>query len=442
MSSDPGLTLAPPDLDLETARQLLRAGRPVEAEQAFRRVLATQPEHVEALRFLAGAALRRGAAGDAVDLLNRAANVDRTDIGTLMELGVAYRVADRMDASRYVLERALELSEGRNTAVRLLLANVLELDQRPELALPHYFRAILDAQHAGNWFSDETTEPGLRPFVRHAMQQVAAGRRDLFEGVLQPWRQSADTPLTRIDRALAIYLRDCSEAPADPRQRAGLLYVPGLGTSPRVDCGDLAWLSTLLARVDTAATEIESSLALSSSSGHAGDVTPGHSPDVGGRMNQDAAAQPRERQVDIYRCGTLHDSIRRRAPQLVAALADTPLLRVPRHAPDAAIVVLPAGVRTPIRHSCSNSRCSVVVSLPGSDGIDVIAGGETHRLQAGNGLVFDASYGIGYGNVGESEAHVLVFDIWHPGLAPFEQQALGALIAAIVDFDMRLQELA
>lgn len=442
MSPDPGSTLASPNLDLETARQLQRAGRLAEAEQAFHHVLASQPEHVEALRFLAGAALRRGAAGDAVDLLNRAANVDRTDIGTLMELGMAYRVAERMDASRYVLERALELSEGRNTTVRLLLANVLELDQRPELALPHYFRAILDAQHAGSWLSDETTEPGLRPLVRHAMHQVAEGRRALFEGVLHPWRQNADTPLTRIDRALAFYLRDCSETPADPRQRAGLLYVPGLGASPRVDCRDLAWLPTLLARVDTATTEVESCVALASPSDRVGDMAPDRSSDVGGPMAHDGIAPPRERQVDIYRCGTLRESIRRLAPQLIAAIADTPLLRIPRHAPEAAIVVLPAGVRTPTRHGCSNSRCSVVVNLPDSRGVDVIAGGETHRLPAGAGMVFDASYGIGYGNDGESEARVLVFDIWHPGLAPVEQQALGALIAAIVDFDIRLQELA
>ncbi len=442
MSPDPGLTLAPPNLDLETARQLLRDGRSAEAEQAFRRVLASQPEHVEALRFMAGAALRRGAAGDAIDLLNRAANVDRTDIGTLMELGIAYRVAERMDASRYVLERALELSEGRNTTLRLLLANVLELDQRPELALPHYFRAILDAQHAGNWFSDQTTEPGLRSLVRHAMRQVAEGRRALFESALQPSRQGAGEPLTRIDRALAIYLRDCSEKPADPRQRAGLLHVPGLGTSPRVECRDLAWLPALLARVDAAAAEVENCLALPSPSERVGDMTPAPDPDIGGLAACEGIAPPRERQVDIYHCGTLRESVRRVAPRLVAALSDTPLLRIPRHAPEVAIVVLPAGVLTPTRYGCSNSRCSVIVNLPGSGVVDVIAGGETHRLPASTGMVFDASYGIGYGNDSESEARVLVFDIWHPGLAPFERQALGALIAAIVDFDIRLQELA
>lgn len=442
MSPDPALTLAPTSSKLEDAQRLAREGRLAEAEKAFRGVLTMLPEQTEALRFVASAALTRGAAGEAIDLLNRAANVDRTDIGTLMELGIAYRVAERMDASRYVFERALELSEGRNTTIRLLLANVLELDQRPELALPHYFRAILDAQHVGKWFSDETTELGLRPLVRHAMHEVAEGRRALFEGALQPSRQHADAPLTRIDRALAIYLRDCTETPTDPRQRAGLLYVPGLGTSPAVDCQGLEWLSVLLARLATMGTEVESCLTLSSPSERT-NVTPSRrSQGADGMMTDEGIAPPREHQVDVYRCGTLRESIRRRAPQLLAALVDTPLLRIPRHGPNAAIIVLPAGVHTPTWHGCSNSRCSVVVSLPGSAGVDVIAGGERHRLLAGAGMVFDASYGIEYVNDSESEARMLVFDIWHPGLTPSEQQALRALIATIVDFDIRLQELA
>jgi hypothetical protein len=47
-----------------------------------------------------------------------------------------------------------------------------------------------------------------------------------------------------------------------------------------------------------------------------------------------------------------------------------------------------------------------------------------------------------YANSGATEARLLVFDIWHPGLSTAEQQALTALLAAIVDFDTRLQELA
>src|SRR5690348_10846868 len=173
MSSDPQFTIATSSREVVNAHRLIREGRLAEAEQAFRRALEAQPGHTEALRFLANAALARGAAGEAVELLNRAAAADRNDIGVLMELGVAYRAADRRDESRYVLERALQASGGRNTTDRLLLANVLELDQRPELALAHYFRAILEAQGAGQWLGDDSTEPGLRQLVRHAMRYVA-----------------------------------------------------------------------------------------------------------------------------------------------------------------------------------------------------------------------------------------------------------------------------
>jgi aspartate beta-hydroxylase len=275
------------------------------------------------------------------------------------------------------------------------------------------------------------------------MHYVIEGRRTLFEGVLQPWRQRIGaTALARIDRTLAIYLRDCSEPPADPRQRPGLLYVPGLGTSPNIDSSELAWLRQLLSRVAAAATEIEACLALPPPSEPAGDSSSAGDPEAAIVPAGNASVtRQRERRTDVYRCGSLPVSIRHHAPQLLAALDDTPLLRIPRHGPDATLIALPAGVRTPVHHGCSNSRCSVVVGLPGSARVDILAGGEPCHLLAGDGMLFDASYDIEYVNRSESEARVLVFDVWHPGLGPSEQQALSDLIAAMVDFDTRLQEL-
>lgn len=431
MSSDPGLTITPPKRQLEAAQQLAREGRVAEAEHAFRHLLAAEPEQTVALRFMACAAMKRGAAGEAIDWLNRAASVDRNDIGTLLELGVAYRVADRLDASRYVLERALELSDGHNTGARLLLANVLELDQRSELALLHYFRAVLDAQHAGHWFDDATTEPALRPLVRHAMRYVADGRRALFDGVLQPLRHDAgDVRFERIDRALAIYLRERDERPADPRQRPRLLYIPGLRASPSIDPAELAWLPSLLARVTTTAAEIDACLAPAR---HASSSAIGA---------DDRPAPPGEYRADLYRCGCPLDAARRHAPHLLAALADAPMTRIPRHGPRAEIIALSPAMQIPVRHGCSNSHCSVIVGLPGSARIDVSVGGEPHGVRDGEAIVCDASYGIGYANGGDTEARVLVFDIWHPDLDAAEREALTALLAAMVDFDTRLQELA
>lgn len=443
MPSDPGPTISAAAREIEAAQALAHAGHLAEAEQVARRVLATNPEQVPALRFLAGAALRRGAAGEAIDLLNRAAQVNRNDAGTLLELGVAYRVADRMDAARSVLERALELGEGHDTTIRLLLANVLELDQRPELALLHYFRAILDAQQAGLWLADSTTPPGLRSLVNHAMGYVRDGRRALFNNTLQGSHgHDAANAAARIDRALAIYLRDRHEPPADPRQHPTLLYIPDLGTSPLPTLAQRDWLTTLLARVATTGAEIETCLRWASRA----PPTTLPSRMLTGAANpqaDNAAPTPAgARHAVIHRCGTLPDAARRHAPQLLDALAAAPLMRIPRYAPDVTLIALPAAVRTATTYSRSNAGCSVVVGLPGSADIEVTIGADKHRLQAGGAIIGDGSYGLGYANPGAVEARVLVFDIWHPELGTAEQQALTALLAAIVDFDTRLQELA
>lgn len=443
MPSDSGSTTHKAAPTLAAAQALARAGRLAEAEQAFRQVLATAPEQVPALRFLAGAALRRGAAGEAVDLLNRAAQVDRNDIGTLMELGIAYRVADRMDAARFVLERALALGGGRDSAIRLLLANVLELDQRPELALLHYFRAILEAQHAGLWFDDSTTPPGLRPLVSHAMDYVGSGRRSRFERALQAWREhpASGTP-SRIDRALGSYLRDRREAPADPRQRPTLLYIPDLGTSPLPALPPQAWLTALLETVATTGAEID--VCLRRAAGNAQATWPSL-PSAGADnppAGHAAATPPGELRALIQVCGTVPDATRRHAPQLLAALAAAPLMRIPRYAPDITIIALPPGTHTATMYSRSNAGCSVVVGLSGNAGIELTIGADQHRLQAGGAIIADGSYGMACANPGATEARLLVFDIWHPGLSLAEQQALTALLAAIVDFDTRLQELA
>ena len=438
MPSEPRFTIASSPRELENAHRLVREGKLAEAEQAFRRVLESQPDQVEALRFLANAALARGAAGEAIDLLNRAANVDRNDIGVLLELGAAYRAADRRDESRYVLERALQLTQGRNTTARLLLANVLELDRRDELALVHYFRAVIDAQSAGQWLDESSTEPGLRQLVLHAMRYVAEGRRALFEAALQPMRNTDPAAaLDRIERALSIYLRESGEQPPDPRQRPTFLYVPGLGSAPFIDAKP-EWLDDFLLRIAAAGPEIDACLASSPSP-----AAVSSSPFSLGSLlgNLPAAESAVEQRISIYQRGLLHDVPRQHAPHLLDALNAAPLAHVPRHGPDAEIVVLNADARSALRYGRSNSRCSVVVAMPGSAKVGVVTGGEARTLATGAALLCDPSFGVEYFNDGDGEARILAFEIWHPALSSNERQALGAIAATAVDFDTRLQEI-
>lgn len=437
MSPDPQFTIATSSREIENAHRLMREGRLAEAEQAFARVLEVQPGHSEALRFLANAALARGAAGEAVELLNRAAAADRNDIGVLMELGVAYRAADRRDEARYVLERALQASGGRNTSARLLLANVLELDQRPELALAHYFRAILDAQGAGQWLGDDSTEPGLRQLVRHAMRYVADGRRALFDAALQPVR-ARGAALDRVERALADYLREAREPRADSRQRPTFLYVPGLGTTPFLDPAHCAWLDGLAQRIAGAGDEITACLA-SPEAAPADTALPFSLGSLLAAQAPDVA--PAERRVPVYQRGLLHEVPRRLAPRLLEALAAAPMVHIARHGPDAELIELAARARSGLRHGRTNSRCGVAIALQDGAPVRVLAGGEVRVLQAGQSALFDPSFGVEYANDGDAPARLLAFEVWHPGLSMDERDALTALTAAVVEFDARVQDL-
>lgn len=421
---------------LDTARLALREGRLADAEATMQGVLATEPENMEVLRVLGHTALARGNAGAAIEWLNRAAAIDRNDIALLVDLGVAYRIAERMDAARYVLERAVELSHGRDTAARLLLAQVLEQDHRPELALLHYFRAILDAQQAGRWLGDESTEPGLRALVRHAMAYVARDRRAWLDASLQPWRSGGGPgQLDRVERALAIYLRERDEPADDPRQHAGILYVPGLDATPLFENARFEWMSILLAGVAGATAEIEACLR---------SEPLGETDAVPLSMIQApvAAVPVGERRVALLAGGHATDTARLHAPQLLACMADTPLVKILHYGPEASIVCVPPGIRTPLRHGRSNAHCCVAIALPGSAHNEVVVGGETFPLQDGNGMVFDPSFGVAYASTGNEETRLLLFDVWHPQLTLLERDALTALILAIVDFDTRLQELA
>lgn len=267
------------------------------------------------------------------------------------------------------------------------------------------------------------------------MAYVAHDRRAWLAASLQPWRNdSSSGGLDRVERSLATYLRERNDPPDDPRQLAGILYVPGLGATPVLENAHFEWMSALLTRVASATAEVEACLR----SAHAeGSAAAPFSP-----IQPPTAAPDDERCVSLLAGGHVTDIARLHAPQLLACLADTPLAKIPCYGPEASIVCIPPGVRTPIRHGPSNAHCRVAIALTGSGHGKIVVGGETFALQEGSGMVFDPSFGAACFNPGEGEVRLLRFDIWHPRLSELERDALTALILAIVDFDTRLQELA
>jgi len=406
------------DQDLVALRAHARAGRAADAEQVARDLLARDPDCVEALRLLAGAAFARSDAATAIALLSRAANAEPHNPGIPLELGLAYRAAERFDAARYVLERAVELGRGDPTP-RLLLANVLELDQRRDVALLHYFRAIIEARQAGRWNGDADTDPSLRELVAHARRFAIDGRRAMLLRSFEERR--AAEPQARWDRveaALAIYLGERAAAPADPRQQPGFMFVPGIETGPFIAAGRFAW---------AVADGVAPLLAL------------GEEP--GACL---AAATPRADGIataPLLVRGVARASLRRAAPRLHAALAALPLARVLNHGPDSELISLAAGARARGKTGGANSRCRIVVNLVDSAPLVVDVAGESRALDPGRHLAIDPCFAHAYACAGPGVARLLWFDVSHPDLATGEQQAIADLIERAVDFETRVMDL-
>lgn len=427
------------DHALDAARTHARNGRLAEAESLYRNVLAEHPEQVEALRFAANATLARGNVSEAVALLSRAAQADRSDVGVLLDLALAYRNGQRPDEARSVLELALELSHGSNTTARLMLASILELDQRPAVALLNYLRAILDAQTAGHWLDDATTEPGLRNTVLHAMQYVAAGRRKLFEDALAPQRRNTDAALLeRIDAALAVYLQEQPPPPASADQRPSFLYLHGLGAHPFLDPAALAWLDAWRGKVVLLDAEARACLDRTTPTA----ATPVFTLTAMTAGANQAATQADAQWAILSQHGSVQDTATRDAPQMHALLEAAPTVRIDSYAPDTVLMELPPATHTSPRHGRTNAFCTVIANFSGSAPLQVTVGRETRRLEASAALVFDPSFGFAFANEGNEPARALVFEVWNPGVSETERAAIATLAITATAFDRQLQELA
>lgn len=402
----------PIDSHLENARALARKGRLPEAEAEYRTVLGARPDAAEALRFLGRAALARHDHGDAVTLLSRALRTAPDDTSLLVDLGIAYRDADRPDAARYVLDRAVGLDGA--PATRLVLAEVLERDERPDLALLHYCRALVDAQRTRAF--ETSSDPNIATQVRHADRYVQSGRRAWFDNALRGLRElHPQSRWDRIDAMLATYLGEREMPAADMRQQLGFMFVPNLETRCFFDASQLDFpITHASALVASLAQDVASCLVRV-------DARPGRLPVI-------------LRGIPQYEA--------RHAKQLLAALAELPLVRIDNHAPDAEIIQLPPGATIPRHFGRMNSRIRMVVNLSGGAPLDIGVGGERKTLAPGAAVAIDPSFGVEYANLSAAKSVGLVFDVWHPGISDIERNALTALILAAVEFDTRMQELA
>lgn len=424
--NDPALEAA-----LASARALAERGDDALAERAFAAVLERAPGNVESATVVARYALGRGRPEQAIAHLTSAVRHAPAQPQLLRNLGAAYAAAGRFEESRDALTSAVALQPSMFGAW-LQLGHVRERLGDRRGALVAFFRAVTRAQGQGHWLDERTTPAFLLDDVLHAMEVVRRDRRALFFGLLAPLREShGAAALERVERCIAMYLRELDGLPSDPRQRPKFLYFPGVPSQPFYAAHEIPWIGKLVEAYPEIRAEAQAILETPAAlepflefddTAQAGSYLAAHD---GNAPSWDA--------LFFYRHGERGARGHAACPRTGAALDALPLVRIREHAPEICFSVLTAGTEILPHHGVTNVRLVVHLPLVVPDACAIEVGGVRHEWREGAPVVFDDTYEHRAWNRSHRTRVILLMDAWNPHLSEVERVAVTQLIEAIGD---------
>jgi aspartate beta-hydroxylase len=411
----------------------LRRGEELAAEKSFRLLLEAEPGNLEALQFLALRHFSRGEVNNAIERLIVAHRLHPDNDVVLHQLGTARLDSGDIQGAIGDLRRCLELMPSTFVA-RLRLGIAFEGLGQTQDALIAYFGAINTAQAQGYWLSDATTAPGLRDVVKRAIQFVDAGRRSLFDGILEPLRQRfGRSELGRVEDCLAIYLGEQSALLPDSRQKPKFLYFPGIPSQPYYPRERFPWLAEFEAGTDVIRDELRAVLsqARGLESFLQTNSQQGTSDLLRSSGHQDAAWDA----YFFYRHGERYSEHCARCPQTAALLDAMPLAHVREHSPETLYSVLRPGTHILPHRGVTNTRLVTHLPLIVPQDCALRVGGETHVWEEGRCVTFDDTFEHEAWNNSLETRVVLIVDSWNPDLSEAERAAVADLVGAIGDFN-------
>ena len=385
-------------------------------------------------RDAARACLERDDLQQAAQLFRRVLDEAPDDVEALQVVGTAQLFEVDFSAAARTLRRALRVAPDL-FVVRLRLGIALEQLGQSQEALTAYFGALRTAQGQGRWLSEDTTAPGLREAVKHAMRYVDAGRLAWFHRVLEPLLQRyGSSDMQRVRHCLDGYLGERAVAMADPRQRPKFLYFPGIPSQPFYPRERFPWHDALEAATDDIREELRVVLAQEQKlEAFLGVPPPGQSQQA---MLQSSGPQPAAWDAYFfYRHGERYDEHATACPRTSALLDNLPLTHIRDHAPETLFSVLSPGTHILPHRGVTNVRLVTHLPLIVPPECALRVGGETHVWQEGRCVTFDDTFEHEAWNRSSETRVVLILDSWNPDLTEAEREAVTALIEAIGDFN-------
>jgi aspartate beta-hydroxylase len=404
------------------------------AEELYTRVLSILPDNAEALAFLGASALRRGENAKALALLSRAELLDSADDGVKESLGIARLRAGDVENAVRALDEALRLAPRRHIA-RLFLGRARELVGQPHNAALEYVRAVEMAQARGLWASQTSTAPWLVAEVKQAIASAKAYRKGIVAAALEPVRaRHGQSALRRVDKCVAMHVRDIAKAMPDERQKPKALYFPDIPATPYLQSELFPWVATLEAKAAAIRAEAQAQLQAPATAFESF-LHFEENWQVDRHLRNSRGSPPSWDAFFFYRHGARYDENSTRCPATAEALESLPLARVRDHSPEICFSLLTPGTHILPHYGDTNTRVVAHLPLIVPEACALNVGGEVRAWREGEVIVFDDTFLHEAWNHSSEARVVLILDAWNPYLTEAERDAVTAIVETLGIFD-------
>lgn len=372
---------------------------------------------------LAAQADRALASGDrarAKDILEQLV-ATAPDFSNWMKLGAVRRASGEFKAALHAVNSALTIAP---LDFMALLSKAMIMERLNMIGADEAYGRALAQRPEGS------LSPQVQQLVEHGRLRYDShrARRDAALAAILAPASDAGTgeERSRISRFRSNATRMTRPYHSEPTH----FHFPGLVECEFHDRSHFPWLADLEAAKDVIAGELAAVL-----EGERAELVPyvrypSHEPLMQWRdlnNSRDWTA------IHLLRNGRRVEANARYCPRTMALLEDVPQPDIPGCSPNAMFSLLAPKTAIPPHHGVSNTRlvCHLPLIVPAGCWFRV--GAETRYWEPGNAFVFDDTIEHEAANPSEELRVVLIFDIWHPGLAEVERNAVRLLLEASVE---------
>lgn len=399
---------------LAEAKQARRAGRPEEADQLLRDLLARAGEHPMALNALGLTVLAQGGHDESAALFRRAIAADPGSPELWMNLARACREQGDDSGERQALEGALAVDQ-RHFMALVRLAELFERNGDPASAAERWSGVLA----LGAMLDDRP--PALEAMLEHAREVVARQRAGFAAAV--------DAGLDEARKGLGAAERRRFDACIDhalgrreiyANQPAGM-HFPFLPADEFFERSHFPWLERIEAKTDVIRGELEALLAEDRSA-----FRPYVSMEPGTPANK---WSPLDHKLDwgalhLWKDGRRDEAVCARVPRTAAAVEALPLSDLPGRTPTVFFSLLQPGAHLPPHSGVSNVRSIIHLPLIVPPGCGFRVGGETREWEVGRAWAFDDTIEHEAWNRSDRVRAILIFDVWNPYISEVERDLL------------------